>query len=123
MNRATTTDRYTHVGATPFLHRCTLSAFDLPDPPERGDARHGPIRPRRARPGELDRRQGIDDPEARGTRPRGGETGRAVHPVPGAVLRTVFLPGPGRPVLLLHRADPRRPDDQAHAGPRQADRA
>ena len=44
------------------------------------------------------------------------------HPVPGAVLRTVLLPGPGRPVLQLHRADPGRPDDQADAGPRQGDR-
>ena len=46
--------------------RCTLSPLRPIDPPERGDARHGPNRPRRARPGELDRRQGIDDPEARG---------------------------------------------------------
>ena len=55
-------------------------------------------------------------------RPRGGQAGRPVHPVPGAVLRAVLLPGAGRPVLQLHRADPRRPDDQADAGPRQADR-
>ena len=79
-------------------------------------------RPWRARPGDLDRRQGIDDPEARGLRPRGRQAGRPVHPLPGAVLRAVLLPGPGRPVLQLHRADPGRPDHQADAGPRQADR-
>ena len=89
---------------------------------ERGDARHGPNHPRRARPGQLDRRQGIDDPEARGASPRGGQAGRPVHALPGAVLRTVLLPGPGRPVLQLHRADPGRPDDEADAGPREADR-
>ena len=73
-------------------------------------------------PGHLDRRQGIDDPEARGLRPRGGEAGRPGDALPGAVLRAVLLPGPGRPVLQLHRAHPGRPDDEADAGPRQADR-
>ncbi len=41
--------------------------------PEVSDAAN---RPRRAPAGDLDRRQGVDDPEARGLRPRGGE-GRA----------------------------------------------
>ena len=86
------------------------------------EADHAANRPRGARPGQLDRRQGIDDPEARGARARGGQAGRPGDPVPGALLRPVLLPGPGRPVLQLHRADPRRPDDQADAGPRQADR-
>ena len=63
-----------------------------------------PNRPRRAGPGHLDRRQGIDDPEARGLRARGGQAGRPGHAVPGAVLRAVLLPGPGRPVLQLHGA-------------------
>ena len=79
----------------------------------------GTDRPRRARPGQLDRRQGIDDPEARGTGARGGQAGRPVHPLPGALLRAVLLPGPGRPVLQLHRAHPGRPDHEADAGPRQ----
>ena len=65
-------------------------------------------RPRCARPGQLDRRQGIDDPEARGAGARGRQAGRPVRPLPGAVLRAVFLPGPGRPVLQLHRAHPGR---------------
>ena len=34
----------------------------------------GPNRPRRAAPGRVDRRQGIDDPEAREVRPRGGQS-------------------------------------------------
>ena len=50
----------------------------------------------RAAPGELDRRQGIDDPEARGARARGGEAGRPGDALPGAVLRPLLLPGPGR---------------------------
>ena len=48
--------------------------------------------------------------------------GAQVILLPGAVLRPLLLPGPGRPVLQLHRAHPRRPDDEADAGPRQADR-
>ncbi len=102
--------------------RCTLSPLRPHARPDGGHARYGPNRPWRARPGDLDRRQGIDDPEARGLRPRGGQAGRPVHPLPGAVLRALLLPGPGRPVLQLHRAHPGRPDHQADAGPRQADR-
>ena len=67
-----------------------------------------------------DKESMIQKHEERG--PRGRQAGRPVHPVPGAVLRPVLLPGPGRPVLQLHRADPGRPDDEADAGPRQADR-
>ena len=100
--------------------RCTI------EPPANRlveEARDAPNDPCRARPGQLDRRQGIDDPEARGAGPRGGQAGRPDHPVPGALLRALLLPGPGRPVLQLHRAHPRRPDDEADAGPREADRA
>ena len=39
--------------------------------------------------------------------------GRAGHLLPGAVLRPVLLPGAGRRVLRLRRADPRRPDHAA----------
>ena len=55
-------------------------------------------------------------------RPRGGQAGRPADALPGALLRPLLLPGPGRPVLQLHRAHPGRSDDQADAGPRQADR-
>ena len=74
-----------------------------------------------AAPGQLDRRQGVDDPEARDVRPRGGQAGRPGLLHAGALLRALLLPGPGRRVLRLHRAHPRRADDEAHAGPRQAD--
>ncbi len=93
-------------------HSCTTRARYANDPD----------RSRRAPAGHLDRRQGVDDPEARGVRPRGGQAGRPVHALPGAVLRALLLPGPGPPVLRLHRAHPGRPDDEADAGPRQADR-
>ncbi len=43
--------------------RCTLCPLTTGTAREDQDAAH---RPRRARPGQLDRRQGIDDPEARG---------------------------------------------------------
>ena len=52
---------------------------------------------------------------------RGVEAGRPGHALPGAVLRPLLLPGPGSPVLLVHGADPGRPDDEADAGPREAD--
>ena len=42
--------------------------------------------------------------------------GAQVILLPGALLRALLLPGPGRRVLRLHRAHPRRPDDEAHAG-------
>ncbi len=47
--------------------------------------------------------------------------GRGAGRLPaGAVLRAVLLPGAGRRLLLLHRGDPRRADDQAAAGRRPA---
>ena len=78
-------------------------------------------RPRSAPAGELDRRQGVDDPEAREGGPRCGQAGRAGHALPGAVLRPLLLPGPGSPVLQLHGADPGRPDHEADAGPCEGD--
>ena len=87
-----------------------------------GGCSHAPYRPRRAAAGNLDRRQGVDDPEARGLRPRGGQAGRPGDALPGAVLRPLLLPGAGEAVLQLHRADPGRSDHEADAGPRQADR-
>ena len=77
----------------PARHRrCTLGRpFGRPS-----EGRDVPNRPRRAPAGNLDRRQGVDDPEARGLRPRGGEAGRPGHALPGAVLRALLLPGPGR---------------------------
>ena len=46
-------------------------------------------------PGDLDRRQGVDDPEARALRPRGREPGRPGDALPGALLRALLLPGAG----------------------------
>src|SRR5439155_23740117 len=57
----------------------------------------------RAATGDLDRGQGVDDPEAR--KGRGGcrQAGRPGDALPGALLRALLLPGPGSPVLRVHR--------------------
>src|SRR2546425_11691650 len=91
-------------------------------PRTRNEGKDAAQRPGGAPPGQLDRRQGIDDQEAREARPRGGQAGRPGDALPGALLRPLLLPGPGPAVLQLHRAHPRRTHDQADAGPREADR-
>src|ERR1700704_4831793 len=70
-------------------------------------------------PVRLDRRQGLDDRTACQVHRRRRETGRAGALYAGALLWTVLLPGPGRQALQLHGEDPRRADDEAHAGARQ----
>src|SRR5262245_30365498 len=108
-------------GLRPARYALPLPRPTVTPPAHRGGS-DAPHRPRRAAAGHLDRRQGVDDPEARAGRPRGLEAGRPGDALPGAVLRALLLPGPGPAVLQLHGADPRRADHQADAGPREADR-
>ena len=76
----------------------------------------------RSLPDGLDGRQGVHDPGTRAGGPRRGRTGCSSPVLPGAVLRTVLLPGPGQGVLRVRRGDPGRPDRQALPGAGQGTR-
>ena len=83
----------------------------------RGSA-HAERRPSGAGPDEVDRRQGLDDRPPRRLRAPGRVARRAGHVLPGAVLRPLLLPGPGRGVLRLRRAGARRADHPGDDGAR-----
>ena len=83
----------------------------------RGSA-HAERRPSGAGPDEVDRRQGLDDRPPRRLRAPGRVARRAGDVLPGAVLRPVLLPGPGRGVLRLRRTGARRADHPGDDGAR-----
>ena len=74
--------------------------------------------------GDLDRRQGVDDPEARGATPtRRRKQGAQVMLFQELFYGPYFCQVQDAQYYSYTELHPRRPDDEAHAGPRQADRA